>query len=267
MNERPEHIIEIQEVEKRFGRQVVLDRLSLKVRRGERLVMLGGSGAGKSTLLSMMVAETRPDRGRVLVDGQNICSMSGKALDAYRRSIGVLFQSGALFGSMTLAENVALPLLQHTDLDPSTIETIVKMKLELVGLRQHAAKMPAEISGGMKKRAGLARALALDPKVIFYDEPSAGLDPVTVTEVDHLIMALNETLGVTTVIITHEMTSAFRVAHRLVLLDQGRMIAEGTPQEMQASTDPLVAQFIHGRIEGPLTERRDEGSYHQDLMA
>lgn len=264
--ERTDDIIEIQKVEKHFGRQVVLNQLSLRVRRGERLVILGGSGAGKSTLLSMMVAETRPDRGRVRVDGQDIGRMRRRELDDYRRSIGVLYQSGALFGSMTLAENVALPLLQHTDLSRSTIDTLVKMKLELVGLRQHAEKMPAEISGGMKKRAGLARTLALDPKIIFYDEPSAGLDPVTVTEVDHLIMALNDTLGVTTVVITHEMTSAFRVAHRLVLLDQGGLVAEGTPQEMQTSEDPLVAQFIHGRLEGPLTERRDESSYLQDLM-
>ncbi len=267
MPEQPDHIIEIDRVTKRFGTQIVLDELTLNVRRGERLVILGGSGAGKSTLLSLMAAETRADQGQVRVNGKNICSMSARELDDYRKTMGVLFQSGALFGSMTVAENIALPLREHTDLDRETIGLIVKMKLELVGLRQHAGKMPSELSGGMKKRAGLARALALDPIVLFYDEPSAGLDPVTVTEVDNLIVSLNEALGVTSVIITHEMTSAFRIAHRLVLMDQGRFVAAGTPEEMRHSTDPLVHQFVHGKIDGPLAGRRDPSAYRADLLS
>jgi len=267
MPEPDDNIIEIDRVTKRFGSQTVLKDLSLNVKRGERLVILGGSGAGKSTLLSMMAAETRADQGQVRVKGKDICSMSAAELDDYRKTMGVLFQSGALFGSMTIAENVALPLREHTDLDDATISLIVKMKLELVGLRIHAEKMPAQLSGGMKKRAGLARALALDPEVLFYEEPSAGLDPVTVTEVDQLVISLNEALGMTSVIITHEMTSAFRIAHRLVLMDQGKFVADGTPEEMRHSDDPLVHQFVHGKLEGPLSDRRDTDQYRADLLA
>ncbi len=267
MPEATDNIIEVEGVTKRFGRQTVLDGLTLNVRRGERLVILGGSGAGKSTLLSLMAAETHADAGQLRVNGKNICAMTPRELDDYRKTMGVLFQSGALFGSMTIAENVALPMREHTDLDEETIELVVKMKLELVGLRQHAEKMPAQLSGGMKKRAGLARALALDPVVLFYDEPSAGLDPVTVTEVDNLIMSLNEALGVTSVVITHEMTSAFRIAHRLVLMDQGKFVADGTPEEMKHSDDPLVHQFVHGKIEGPLAGRRDADAYRADLLS
>lgn len=267
MPEADDHIIQCRNVTKRFGGQTVLANLTLNVRRGERLVILGGSGAGKSTLLSLMMGETRATSGHIIIDGEDICEMTDAKLDAYRTKMGVLFQSGALFQSMTLAQNVALPMQEHTDLDRTTIDTIVKMKLELVGLREHAQKKPSEISGGMKKRAGLARALSLDPQIIFYDEPSAGLDPVSVTEVDHLIMGLNETLGVTTVVITHEMVSAFRIAHRLVLLDQGQFVADGTPEQMRSSDDPLVRQFINGLLEGPLTDRRDASTYHRDLLA
>jgi phospholipid/cholesterol/gamma-HCH transport system ATP-binding protein len=262
-----DYIIQCRNVTKQFGAQTVLSDLTLNVKRGERLVILGGSGAGKSTLLSLMMGETRATSGHIVIDGQDICEMSDRQLDEYRTKMGVLFQSGALFQSMTLAQNVALPLQEHTDLDPATIDVVVKMKLELVGLREHAHKKPSEISGGMKKRAGLARGLALDPQIIFYDEPSAGLDPVSVTEVDHLIMGLNETLGVTTVVITHEMVSAFRIAHRLVLMDQGKFVADGTPEEMKNSPDPLVRQFINGLLEGPLTDRRDSTRYINDLLA
>jgi len=265
--EQDKPIIEVDRVTKRFGDQTVLEELTLSVKHGERLVILGGSGAGKSTLLSLMAAETRPDAGEVRVEGKDICAMTEAERDEYRKTMGVLFQSGALFGSMTIADNVALPLREHTDLDEETIELIVKMKLELVGLREHAPKMPAQLSGGMKKRAGLARALALDPKVLFYDEPSAGLDPVTVHEVDRLVCSLNEALGVTSVIITHEMTSAFRVAHRLVLMDRGKFIADGTPEQMWHSDDPLVHQFVHGKIEGPLTDRHDTDAYRADLLS
>jgi len=266
MTSTGENIIEIRNVTKQFGTTKVLDDLTLNVKRGERLVMLGGSGAGKSTLLNLMAAETRPTAGTIKFDGHNICSMSERELNEYRKTMGVLFQSGALFNSLTLAENVALPLQEHTDLDPSTIDTIVTMKLNLVGLLAHADKYPSEISGGMKKRAGLGRALALDPKIIFYDEPSAGLDPVSVTEIDKLMVDLNETTGVTTVVITHEMTSAFRIATRLVLLDQGRFVADGTPQEMQNSDNPLVKQFVHGQLQGPLTDRKDMSAYFDALL-
>jgi phospholipid/cholesterol/gamma-HCH transport system ATP-binding protein len=277
--------IRVAGVTKIFGTRTVLDAINLEVRKGETLVILGGSGSGKSTLLRLMIGNERYNGGDIYVAHMNgdaagvgaggggepgrektLRSLSEEELAEYRKSIGVLFQSGALFNSMTVAENVALPLREHTDLPEETIEIMVKIKLELVGLRQHAEKMPSELSGGMKKRAGLARAIALDPRILFYDEPSAGLDPVTSAEIDQLILDLNNKLGVTSVVVTHEMDSAFRIADRMVLLDRGKFIVSGTPQEMRDSTDPLVRQFVHGLTEGPLTDRRRAGGYEVDLL-
>jgi phospholipid/cholesterol/gamma-HCH transport system ATP-binding protein len=262
----PDTAIEVRDVTKRFGTQVVLDAIRLDVINGETLVIMGGSGSGKSTMLRLMIGNVRPDGGEIIALGENISKMTPPELANYRKSIGVLFQSGALFNSMSVADNVALPLREHSDLPEETIEIVVKIKLELVGLRQHADKMPAQLSGGMKKRAGLARALALDPKILFYDEPSAGLDPVTSAEIDELIIDLNEKLGVTSVVVTHEMDSAFRIADRMVLLDRGKFIVSGTPDEMRKNTDPLVRQFINGLTEGPLTARRRAGHYEDDLL-
>jgi phospholipid/cholesterol/gamma-HCH transport system ATP-binding protein len=263
----PQTAIEVRDVTKIFGGRVVLDAIRLDVLDGETLVILGGSGSGKSTLLRLMIGNVRPDGGDIIGLGKSVRSMSAHELDDYRRSIGVLFQSGALFNSMTVADNVALPLREHTDLPEETIQIMVKIKLELVGLREHSEKMPSQLSGGMKKRAGLARALALDPKILFYDEPSAGLDPVTSAEIDQLIIKLNKLLGVTSVVVTHEMDSAFRIADRMVLLDRGKFIVSGTPDEMKNSTDPLVRQFVYGLTEGPLTDRRRAGGYESDLLA
>ena len=261
-----EKALEVQEVTKRFGEQVVLDRIRLDVFQGETVVVMGGSGSGKSTLLRLMMGNLRADEGEIIALGRRLSHMSGEELAEYRKSIGVLFQSGALYNSMSVADNVALPLREHSELPEETIEIMVKIKLELVGLREHSEKMPAELSGGMKKRAGLARALALDPKILFYDEPSAGLDPVTSAQIDELIIDLNEKLGVTSVVVTHEMDSAFRVADRMVLLDRGKFVSAGTPQEIRASTDPLVRQFVNGLTSGPLTERRRGGQYEVDLL-
>jgi phospholipid/cholesterol/gamma-HCH transport system ATP-binding protein len=259
--------IQVSHVVKSFGTKVVLEDINLDVRKGETLVILGGSGSGKSTLLRMMAGAICPDSGDVLIEGRSLYGMSEAELTAYRsRGIGVLFQSGALFNSMSVYDNVALPLREHTDLEESTIDVIVKMKLEQVSLRLHADKMPAELSGGMKKRAGLARAMALDPRILFYDEPSAGLDPVTSAEIDVLIRDLNKKVGVTTVVVTHEMDSARRIADRMVLLDRGKFIVSGTVEEMFESTDPLVRQFVHGLTEGPLTERRKQSNYAEDLL-
>jgi phospholipid/cholesterol/gamma-HCH transport system ATP-binding protein len=259
--------IKVQDVTKKYDSRVILDAIRLDVLEGETLVILGGSGSGKSTLLRLMIGNIIPDSGSILSLGRDLCVMTPKQLADYRKSIGVLFQSGALFNSMTVFDNVALPIREHTDVPEETISIMVKIKLELVGLRQHADKMPSELSGGMKKRAGLARALALDPKVLFYDEPSAGLDPVTSAEIDQLIIDLNEKLGVTTVVVTHEMDSAFRIADRMVLLDRGKFIVSGTPEQMRESKDPLVRQFVHGLTEGPLTDRRRAGGYESDLLA
>jgi phospholipid/cholesterol/gamma-HCH transport system ATP-binding protein len=258
--------IKVDQVKKIFGTRTVLDSICLEVRQGETLVILGGSGSGKSTLLRLMIGNIPFEGGDIVGLGKSLGKMTEDELSEYRKSIGVLFQSGALFNSMSVADNVALPLREHTDLPEETIDIMVKIKLELVGLREHAEKMPSELSGGMKKRAGLARAIALDPKVLFYDEPSAGLDPVTSAEIDQLIIDLNRKLGVTSVVVTHEMDSAFRIADRMVLLDRGKFIVSGTPQEMKESTNALVRQFIFGLTEGPLTDRRRTGSYETDLL-
>jgi phospholipid/cholesterol/gamma-HCH transport system ATP-binding protein len=259
-------IITVQSVTKIYDGRTVLDKVCLDVLKGETLVILGGSGSGKSTMLRLMIGNETIDGGEIDCLGKSLTKMTPRELIEYRKSIGVLFQSGALFNSLTVAENVALPLREHTDLPQETIDIMVKIKLELVGLRMHADKMPAQLSGGMKKRAGLARAIALDPQILFYDEPSAGLDPVTSTEIDHLIMDLNDKLGVTSVVVTHEMDSAFRIADRMVLLDRGKFITSGTPQELKDSTNALVHQFIFGLAEGPLTDRRKEDGYEEDLL-
>ncbi|MCS7034016.1 MAG: ABC transporter ATP-binding protein [Phycisphaerae bacterium] len=259
-------VIQVDHVVKRYGERTILDHITLDVLDGETLVILGGSGSGKSTLLRLMMGTVLPDEGEVIVFGKSLASMSPAELDEYRKSVGVLFQSAALFNSMTVADNVALPLREHTDLPEENVAIQVTIKLEMVGLREHRNKMPSELSGGMKKRAGLARAMALDPRILFYDEPSAGLDPVTSAEIDELIIGLNKKLGVTSVVVTHEMDSAFRIADRMVLLDRGKFVACGTPEEMKQSADPLVRQFVHGLTVGPLTDRKRTGDYEKQLM-
>jgi phospholipid/cholesterol/gamma-HCH transport system ATP-binding protein len=262
----PETAIQVLNATKIYDNRTILDAIRLDVFQGETLVILGGSGSGKSTLLRMMIGNACCDGGDIIVLGKSLNSMSEDDKDDYRKQVGVLFQSGALFNSMSVYDNVALPLREHTELDEDTIDIMVKIKLELVGLRQHSDKMPSMLSGGMKKRAGLARAMSLDPKILFYDEPSAGLDPVTSAEIDQLIIDLNKKLGVTSVVVTHEMDSAWRIADRMVLLDRGKFIASGTVEEMKNSTDPLVHQFVYGLAEGPLTARRRAGGYEDDLL-
>src|SRR6266480_7866204 len=261
-----EDAIKVDSVTKIYSGRKILDAICLDVRKGETLVIMGGSGSGKSTMLRIMIGNVLPDGGEVISMGKSVGAMTTRELDEYRKSIGVLFQSGALFNSMSVADNVGLPLREHTDLPEETIDIMVKIKLELVGLREHADKMPSELSGGMKKRAGLARAIALDPKILFYDEPSAGLDPVTTSEIDQLISDLNRKLGVTSVGVNPDMGSAFRIADRMVLLDRGKFVVSGKPDEMRDSTDPLVRQFVHGLTEGPLTERKRGGAYERDLL-
>jgi len=260
---------------KRFGDHAVLDGVSFDIHAGETMVIMGGSGCGKSTLLRHIIGTMWPDSGHVELFGQNISELSDEGLDAVRKRFGILFQSGALFNSMTVGQNVALPLREHTNLDDDTIEIMVRIKLELVGLRQAVDKMPAELSGGMKKRAGLARAIALDPEILFYDEPSAGLDPVTSAEIDYLIMNLSQKLGVTSVVVTHEMDSAFRIADRMVMLDRGKLLRIGTRAEFEAIRDgeptgdeanDLIRQFLRGDPQGPITQRRLSTGYEEDLL-
>ena len=243
-------VIVVDQLTARFGDNTIFDQVSFEVKRGEILVILGGSGCGKSTMLKHMIGLYKPANGQVLINGVNINTDDDRILRQVRMDLGVLFQSGALFGSMTLGENVSLPIQEYTDLDLATIELIVRMKLGLVGLTGYENHLPSEISGGMQKRAGLARAMALDPTILFFDEPSAGLDPVTAVELDNLIKSINTGMGTTMVIVTHELESIFNIAHRVIMLDKEArgIIAEGDPRELKDhSTDPRVLNFFNRR--------------------
>jgi phospholipid/cholesterol/gamma-HCH transport system ATP-binding protein len=262
-----EVVIECQDLHILYDDRSILGGINLKVFRGETLVIMGGSGCGKSTLLRAMVGAQPPTRGRVAMLGQSVYDLDEEHLNQLRKRFGILFQSGALYNSMTVGDNVALPLREHSALDEAIIRLIVKMKLELVGLRDFESLMPAQISGGMKKRVGLARALALDPEIIFYDEPGAGLDPIVAGVIDKLIMDLSQKLGVTSIVVTHEMGSAFRIADRMVMLYEGRVVAEGTPEQIRSSTDPIVKQFVGGEPDGPIPLRRSKIDYEEDLLA
>ncbi|MCH7573420.1 MAG: ABC transporter ATP-binding protein [Planctomycetes bacterium] len=272
-------VIEVSNLVKSFGDQTVLDGINLKVKRGETMVIMGGSGCGKSTLLRLMIGSLWPNEGSVKLFGKELSELDDEGLNEIRKQFGILFQSGALFNSMSVAENVALPMQEHTTLDQNIIDISVKIKLEQVGLREHADKYPAQISGGMKKRAGLARALSLDPKILFYDEPSAGLDPVTSAEIDQLILDLTKKLGVTSVVVTHEMDSAFTIADRMCMLDKGKVLMLDTRQAFGALRDhptdrideldenhQLIRQFLRGDAEGPITKRKEESNYAEDLL-
>jgi phospholipid/cholesterol/gamma-HCH transport system ATP-binding protein len=234
-------------VSARFGNNIVLENVSLQVYKGEILVIVGASGCGKSTLLKILIGLQKPWSGKVLFGGTDIISAGEKELNYYRQNIGVLFQSSALFSSMTLRENIALPLQEYTDLDPATINMIIKMKLGMVNLAGYENHHPVELSGGMKKRAGIARAMALDPHILFFDELSAGLDPVTAAELDDLIIKTNEALGTTMVIVTHELESIYKIADRVLMLDKDArgIIAEGDPIQLkETATDPRVKSFF-----------------------
>ena len=259
-------VVQVEHLEVIFGDRRILRDVNLRVRRGETLVILGGSGSGKSTLLRCVIGSLEPSSGQVFLLGEDIYAHDEERLNEVRKRFGILFQSGALFNSMTVGENVALPLREHSRLDEDIIRIMVKMKLELVGLRDFEDLKPAEISGGMRKRVALARALALDPEILFYDEPGAGLDPIVAGVIDKLIMDLSGKLGVTSVVVSHEMGSAFKIADRLVLLFDGEIVAEGTPDEFRCSEDPYVRQFIHGEPDGPIPLRRSKVDYESDLL-
>jgi phospholipid/cholesterol/gamma-HCH transport system ATP-binding protein len=259
-------VVRCRDVHMAYDGRPILKGVDLEVRKGETLVIMGGSGHGKSTLLRIMIGAERPDRGTVELFGQDICSLDEQGMYPIKKRFGVLFQSGALYNSMTVGDNIALPLREHTNLDEKIIGIIVKLKLELVGLRDFEHLMPSQLSGGMKKRVGLARAIALDPEIIFYDEPGAGLDPVVLAVIDELIMGLGHKLGVASIVVTHEMQSAFRIADRMVLLYRGQMIASGTPDDIRNSADPVVQQFIQGKAEGPIPLRLSSRNLAEDLL-
>jgi phospholipid/cholesterol/gamma-HCH transport system ATP-binding protein len=247
-----ENIIELQEVHKSFGQQHVLKGLSLDIKRGRTTVIIGRSGGGKSVILKHMIGLIRPDEGRVLVDGYDLNIMDDRQLNEVRRRYGMLFQDAALFDSMTVGQNVAFPLQEHTSLSREQIKETVIEKLAMVGLTNVEHKMPSELSGGMRKRVGLARAIALEPEIILYDEPTTGLDPPLSDAINRLIVETQEKLGVTGVVISHDIEGAFQVGHEIAMLYEGKIIAHGTPQEIESSEDAVVQQFIHGRADGPI---------------
>jgi phospholipid/cholesterol/gamma-HCH transport system ATP-binding protein len=246
-------IIIVEHLRAEFGDNLIFRDVSFQVRRGEIFVILGGSGCGKTTLLKHLIGLYRPSAGKVLVNGVDIVAQDPAEMELVRKGTGMLFQAGALFGSMTLAENVAVPLQQYTRLPQEEIDRIVKMKLSLVNLSGYDNHLPEELSGGMKKRAGLARAMALDPPILFFDEPSAGLDPISAVELDLLIKGLNAALGTTMVIVTHELQSIYFIADRIIMLDKETkgIIAEGDPRELRdTATDPKVANFFNRKPAG-----------------
>jgi phospholipid/cholesterol/gamma-HCH transport system ATP-binding protein len=242
-----EEIILVENLDLGYGERPILRDLNFVVRSGEIVTILGGSGCGKSTLMKALTGLLPPLRGRVLVGGEDISDQDPETLARARRKMGVLFQSGALLGSLTLAENVSLPIREFTNLSKEFIDHIVAFKLHLVRLDEYGDYLPAELSGGMRKRAGLARAMALDPQILFFDEPTAGLDPITAAEMDQLILQLNDSLGTTMVVITHELTSILTISHHSIMLDRERqgIIARGDPRKLRdESLDPLVQAFF-----------------------
>ena len=264
-------VIEVTDLVREFHGRRVLNGLSFKVMRGDTMIIMGGSGCGKSTLLRHVIGSMRPTSGSIKLFGEEITGMNESELSKIRRRFGMLFQSGALLQSLTVGENVALPITEHGQkLDASIVDLMVKMKLEMVGLTGFEHLKPAEISGGMKKRVGLARALALDPELLFSDEPTAGLDPIMTSVVDILTQEMTRKLGVTAVVVTHDMVSAFRIGTKMIMLgtgpNQGKIIAAGTPEEIRASTHGEVKQFINGEPDGPVPLRLSKGDYVERLI-
>src|SRR2546425_1512749 len=257
-----EAMISLRNLRVSYGEREILHGISFDVMHGETLVILGGSGSGKSTLLRTLVGLERPSSGEIWLKGKNIAAISSDEMNEIRKKIGMSFQGGALFGSMTVGENVALPLREHTKLEDSTIEIILRLKLDQVGLSGFENYMPAQLSGGMKKRAAVARALAMDPEILFFDEPSAGLDPIIAAGIDELILSLKKAYAISMVVVTHELASAFMIADRMLLIDRGDIIAIGTSQELAASANARVRQFLD-RVPEPQVE--DELNYLQML--
>jgi phospholipid/cholesterol/gamma-HCH transport system ATP-binding protein len=249
--------ISVKDLRVRYGEREILHGITFEIQAGETLVILGGSGSGKSTLLRTLVGLELPSSGEIWMYGKNFATMLEADRDELRKKLGMSFQSGALFGSMSVGENVSLPLREHTLLDFSTIDIVVRLKLDQVGLSGFENYMPAQLSGGMKKRAAIARALAMDPEILFFDEPSAGLDPIIAAGIDELILKLKKAFKMTIIVVTHELASAFLIADRMILLDKGYIVADGTPQQLQASQHPRVRQFMDRIPEPELTGEID----------
>lgn len=247
-------MIRLEELYKSFGDKQVLSGLNLYVKKGETMAVIGQSGSGKSVLIKHMIGLMRPDSGKVIIDGVDICCLTLQEFYDIRRKFGMLFQAAALFDSLTVAENVSFGVERYRDYSHKEIAKIVAESLELVGLRGIENLMPHELSGGMKKRVGLARAIAYRPEIILYDEPSTGIDPIRADAINDLILRMQQELNVTSVVITHDMVSAYKVADRISMLYKGEIIAAGTPRDIQHSSNEVVQQFIHGQAEGPIKE-------------
>lgn len=237
-------MIKVVNLYKYFKDRLILNNINFEVNKGETLVIIGGSGSGKSTLLKLLIGLLRPDEGQIFIDNNEISRLKEDELDKVRLNMGMVFQYSALFDSMTVGDNVSFGLREHSKLSTKEIKEIVEEKLKLVGLSGFANYMPNELSGGMKKRVSLARAIAFEPKILLYDEPSSGLDPITSAKIDELIVQMQKLLGVTSIVVTHDMKSAFYIADRIAMLYQGEMIAIGTPDEIRNSTDSRVLEFI-----------------------
>ncbi|MCD4751273.1 MAG: ABC transporter ATP-binding protein [Thermoanaerobaculales bacterium] len=262
MTDTHEPIIEVENLVVRYGEHTVLDGVTFQVRRGEVFVILGGSGSGKTTLLRNLVGLMRPDSGRILIKGEDFTSMNGDDRIELRKKIGMCFQGSALLNSISVGENVALPLREHTKLEDSTIEIMTKIKLELVGLGGVEDYLPSELSGGMKKRAGIARAMAMDPEIIFYDEPSAGLDPIVGAGIDVLIRKMQETFQLSSVVVTHEMESVKAIADTVCMLQGGRVVGIGSLEELERADHPYIQQFFARR---PYDEEAEDSAYARAL--
>lgn len=250
-------MIEILDLKKKFNNNLVLNGLSLKVQTGQTCVIIGRSGCGKSVLLKHIVGLLKPDSGKVLVDGREVASLSELELNKLRSKVSMVFQGGALFDSMNVAENVGFGLFEHTHIGQKEILERVEESLSLVGLGGIGNLMPSELSGGMKKRVALARAICIKPQILLYDEPTTGIDPITAASINELIRSLHDKLKVTSFVVTHDMKSAYRIADKIAMMYKGRIVLEGTPEQIQETTDPVVHQFINGLAKGPITEAVD----------
>jgi phospholipid/cholesterol/gamma-HCH transport system ATP-binding protein len=262
-----EVVIKIEGLKKKFGDRQILNGIDLEICKGETFVIMGGSGCGKSTILKHLIGTLKPDEGEVSLLGKNISGLSEDEMDEIRKKIGMSFQSSALFDSMTVGENVSLALREHTKLDNKVINIMVKMKLELMGLRGFENLMPSQLSGGMKKRVGIARAISMDPQIVFYDEPTAGLDPIVTAVMDKLIIDLSKALSVTSVVVTHDMQSVFRIADRIAMLYEGKVVEIGTREEIKTSSNSYVRQFIAGNPDGPIKFFQQKDDYLEHLTA
>ncbi len=266
-DKKREVVISVRNLSKIFNGRTVLKGINLDVYKGERLIIIGGSGCGKSTLLRCLINVHQADCGSIKFFDTEIVGLNDeRKMDEIRKRFGILFQNGALYNSLTVGENVALPIREHSNIAQSVIDIMVKVKLELVGLRDFHDLMPSQLSGGMQKRVALARAIALDPEVLFYDEPTSGLDPIMTAVIDELIVELNKKMNITSVVITHDMASAYRTAHRIIMLYKGEIIAEGTPDEIRNSKDKFVQQFIQGLADGPIPLRISNKDFYEDIL-